>query len=1841
MSESFGPGVSRVLSAYAQQFTTVVWQADKPPLDSELNLMSQVDWEALSQTVRSQVHSGFFLDPTRCEADYVTDPLNANQFLLSAPGTGEFAPVLFASVNGWVVPVFGVNGQDPDPDVPTNRVLLAPPPSTDSRTDFVFLEVWRALVAPNPSTTNKPNAAELWKYGNTQYNGTNLTDQIEDPAVGFETTKRVQLQYRIRVVGSGDGLGTSVDLKTFPDGMDSPVVLGQGTAGAPVPGVFFKNARLNDGDPSLWIAGDGDPSNALGTVDGFVYAVAICAVFRRNTGTFTAIATGGTPNQNGAANRVPSGTTPANSAVLLAQATLITDLSETQTSWVTLNSYVGSGLDDPNLFPIGTTRRYLVIGTGINREVIAINANIDPLGHPSDIFVDLAGRGRAGTMARQHPTGTAVSLYNARPDGLYADQIAASDILDMRRSVNFGDWDYTRLLQKGVAALIQNNLRTTFKTSGTGGNTVGPVTTEVSLFTAAIPPNHVGPVDGANAIRTIWSDSAAFQSDVTVILNDQAALNPTNNVTSNTFSTGIAPSWSIAADFQPNGFLNIGTGGTQGWTNGTVIFVDIGGANGIQGAREGLLNVQPAVRFLAPYEAWKPGDNELYSHHPWALRFLGGVTGNSETVGTPEAINAYKAGFITTSALSADPSFDPVILNHPGPMFPLASSNFERPFIVLGGVVRSDLRFVGVLPTSANLINVSPTKFEVNFPSVDWDTYTDLLGSRDQATLRDYLTNYGQDYTGLSSKLYLVIYGDPKFRDNGGAFQVIGAGTLSVAGGSYTQNVAFTKFRLVVRPLSADFDSFQNNATGDTVTIEFRSQQINAEDDSGSTNPPQGVAVVLTDLRATFSVRYPTSTPWGNVDAAYLLDNDGGTPDRLIPVSSKATLTMDLLWGANRGASQRVPDRVSRFGAQNVPASFVRRPVSVVDPVFVADTGYPSGDDVFEPNQLQLWNRLPSRGLAAPFAAAYGGEVVGLTEQDREAELFVDPGSKTAVFRPFAKNTLILKGMSVTDAVYSSTVQPQVAATTLLGPVNYQTAPPYNFPKDGHALFTSTLTEAYLIPPEFMPRFGRQDIPYHTYTGAADPVYPGFNHLFADGPGTVADAFFVIGGADNLGSAQVLSILMDTDLPPVGGVSYGVSGTTGGAPHQSYGARKTFLANVVSSDLGAGMWGVELPPYMGIARLYGVYERQDFLDHRDGVNVGAFLNGDRTTPIVGGGLPARPPVNLLRTDGVKQTLFIRQGGGNDVTQLEHSHTYLVPDSALDLTLVPAPYSVGINGTFDDYHYVVECVIFGFAEGFIDQNHYVLARLHGGTGATVTSTSNRELGAVGTILPSPPPPVAPPYEVYQRTVYQGDPFMTRDGATAQAADYGTRYGQILQSEAFGLQNSVTPQSAVEVPNPRAFEVLATMDFYTTLGTGKIGGLLYENTFTDCGVISPASGSATFGPRVPDTSSQLPWRWVPRAFTEGQNDNPTHARATVQILDAVSATLASLQVTVTVGGVAHSLTCPADFAGISASLMADSLTTAINNPGNGMSSLVRAQVNGTVVTVVSLSPGAQGNSSTLAITLALPTLGTNLIAVATVQTAQTFARTFVNFDGGVDIPQNGGDGNSVVSLTGMTERLPMGILASDSDFVTENILGDGATSLRSYQGSLRAVYAAVPLTTDGFEYNRFTGEPGTILESCDGAILQYTAYTPTTLAGSKKFRLFRGGGASFVLSGIAPGGPVTWVSDSFAAAVQPVVKGAVLACKAILVRNYVENAFTIANQRSAGDEIQLVILTQAVYGQPDTTQDGITLSGIISPTGYGEGYAAADRFLIPGRPMDRGRSRTTPSLLTIPAPYYRVT
>lgn len=150
-----------------------------------------------------------------------------------------------------------------------------------------------ATLAGGVDEPNKPTQDTIYRHGNVLAPaGANLPDDIADPVIGTETTRRVQVQYRIRVTGQSE----AVNFQTQADGFSNPNVLAQAAQAAPVatyPFVRADNATASGSsdataygsvDGGLWVAGDGSSGSAtaLGTVDGFAYAIPICFVFRRN-----------------------------------------------------------------------------------------------------------------------------------------------------------------------------------------------------------------------------------------------------------------------------------------------------------------------------------------------------------------------------------------------------------------------------------------------------------------------------------------------------------------------------------------------------------------------------------------------------------------------------------------------------------------------------------------------------------------------------------------------------------------------------------------------------------------------------------------------------------------------------------------------------------------------------------------------------------------------------------------------------------------------------------------------------------------------------------------------------------------------------------------------------------------------------------------------------------------------------------------------------------------------------------------------------------------------------------------------------------------------------------------------------------------------------------------------------------------------------------------------------------------------------------------------------------------------------------------------------------------------
>jgi hypothetical protein len=276
-----GPGTSGYDIPDGRAWETVGFKAGVPILDRELVLVQDIDGGAAQAVLKRSTPSGWLSD------DYVTttDPVGAIFAPIVVADSVEIPNDIIAHVNGWLVKVRHTNATG------SNQLDLGTSPAGlgAQRTDIVFLEVWRKLLSASPSTDGKSATARIWQEGNVKTDPANdlvlnYPDDILDINVGAETTKRVQIQYRLRSI-------QSIDLFAFPYALDDPTVLARSVppnAATPDgnPTVFPYVNQSANGDPGLWIAGDGNPANTLGTVDGYMYAVPLFGVFRRNSTAF-------------------------------------------------------------------------------------------------------------------------------------------------------------------------------------------------------------------------------------------------------------------------------------------------------------------------------------------------------------------------------------------------------------------------------------------------------------------------------------------------------------------------------------------------------------------------------------------------------------------------------------------------------------------------------------------------------------------------------------------------------------------------------------------------------------------------------------------------------------------------------------------------------------------------------------------------------------------------------------------------------------------------------------------------------------------------------------------------------------------------------------------------------------------------------------------------------------------------------------------------------------------------------------------------------------------------------------------------------------------------------------------------------------------------------------------------------------------------------------------------------------------------------------------------------------------------------------------------------------------
>lgn len=573
MAENFGTGVSRTLNAKDHQFSTVVWQKGKPPLDSEFNLVNQIAQELQDKLSEASTPSGWVGDYTRLMDDFVTNVSWSNMFRFGTQRDSEKRGFPIAVVNGWVVPVTATKIGDP-PSSPNdtdhfNYITLDPPPTGvgDFRTDFIFLEVWKSQLSPG-GTTSKPTATTVYKFGNVEHGGTNLSDDIQDPAIGFETSERVQVQYRIRVV-------SDVGLSGNNDGFDSSAVFGQGASSTET-AYTFANMREELGDPGLWRAGDGDYTNSLGTVDGYCYAIPICSVFRRNSQAYDSDS-----NQNGGKNRNTAATSRDDAVEFLNTPTLSAAIDDAVTSLSLVTSS----------------------NTGLPTVQSAIRIDDEILTYAGISGNTLTGlvRGAYDSKEQEHKSGATVELLPLRPDSIFSDQVVKKDIFDLRHVVSLNGVDLQRLLHYNFNKLLKGDLKTTWKRSGAAG-VRGTELLYVDRLTSTSPPAGVTKLDNTDNHRIFFSDVAVTQPGNIAMLAAPTTTGSEEDATLAGFGLSISATANLA-------FSNT-------WSNNGLDYIKIP----ISQFQNGFLTGHDdSVRFLADSELeetvkiWVDGDETEYT----------------------------------------------------------------------------------------------------------------------------------------------------------------------------------------------------------------------------------------------------------------------------------------------------------------------------------------------------------------------------------------------------------------------------------------------------------------------------------------------------------------------------------------------------------------------------------------------------------------------------------------------------------------------------------------------------------------------------------------------------------------------------------------------------------------------------------------------------------------------------------------------------------------------------------------------------------------------------------------------------------------------------------------------------------------------------------------------------------------------------------------------------------------------------------------------------------------------------------------------------------------------------
>jgi hypothetical protein len=603
-----GTSVSRDLAPGEYSWDMVVAQSGRPILDAELNL-SQDAQEYNRALLSSQgLPSGFLKSPGP------TDTFSEYRFTVSGE-TNQFGLLRqFALVAGMPV-VVDLTGSTAG----NFNLVQLPGPTTHGgpgdvrRTDFVFLEVWKALVSPSPRaygtvTINNPQtiangdtitvnatavggptvtftartspslATEFLIGAGSANTASALASAINNPANGLYPSyvaSRTNGTPTVTITATfGGTTGNSITLATSAS---SHITLSGGTLtnGANRPNKPSQNAIYHHGNV-LSLTGSNLADDLIDPVLNTETAQRVQIQYRLRT--YSSQASGVNPKTqpDGFSNTnilAQGGTTAPVSSYPFVRA----DGASTSGS----SSAGAYGFVDPGLFIAGdgssgaSTALGTVDGFVYAIPVCMVFRRNDATGSNGwDPFDNANGALPVG-HANNYPNGNLPggpylipTGASDRPDGLFADVVVSTDVLDLRRHISLAGLDLESELKGQLQALLDKKL-STWSVSGSDFGMIGNGTGDISTFPLVC--DEIGREGANGGVSPSSGDTTVGQ---TVRNFDHIARRFAAQSVVETTVFEVYP-----AGPYPTGLSVTKAGGTVQWHEGDEISIDFGALN--------------------------------------------------------------------------------------------------------------------------------------------------------------------------------------------------------------------------------------------------------------------------------------------------------------------------------------------------------------------------------------------------------------------------------------------------------------------------------------------------------------------------------------------------------------------------------------------------------------------------------------------------------------------------------------------------------------------------------------------------------------------------------------------------------------------------------------------------------------------------------------------------------------------------------------------------------------------------------------------------------------------------------------------------------------------------------------------------------------------------------------------------------------------------------------------------------------------------------------------------------------------------------------------------------------